>query len=441
MAVSRVKSWVAGEVLLASDLNAEFNSILNNGEDLGFPATKSKDFDSNELILDGDGDTSITADTDDQIDFRVGGIDALVLTTTTLVLAVSDSRTDTVDVPLTITSTTSGTPAADIGTGILLRAESADENPSDFGQLNFAASDVTGGSEDTYFDVLLRTAGAALGARWRMQATGAFNGILTHANSADRTYTLPDSDATLFGDPITTRGDVIRGDSSGNAERLALGADNTVLASDGTDAAWETFLSLMAASISSTQGDITYHNGTNWVNLGAGTSGQFLQTLGGGANPAWADPGFTIGTAQATTSGTSFNFTGIGAGANVLIVSLDGVSLDGTDDYLIQLGDSGGIETTGYASNAAEASGSADTSSTSGFVMIGDNATRIYTGAYMFFRVDGNDWVGSWNGVLESTDTQNGGGAKTLSAELTQVTLTRTGTDNFDAGQVNILWM
>ena len=94
--------------------------------------------------------------------------------------------------------------------------------------------------------------------------------------------------ANQFTDPITTRGDVIRGDSSGNSERLALGADNTVLASDGTDAAWETFLSLMAASISSTQGDITYHNGTNWVNLGAGTSGQFLQTQGAAANPQWA---------------------------------------------------------------------------------------------------------------------------------------------------------
>ena len=34
---------------------------------------------------------------------------------------------------------------------------------------------------------------------------------------------------------ITTRGDIIRGDSSGNRERLALGAADTVLTSDGTD--------------------------------------------------------------------------------------------------------------------------------------------------------------------------------------------------------------
>lgn len=36
------------------------------------------------------------------------------------------------------------------------------------------------------------------------------------------------------------------------------------------------------------QGDILYHNGTAWVNLAAGTSGQYLQTQGAAANPQWA---------------------------------------------------------------------------------------------------------------------------------------------------------
>ena len=39
-------------------------------------------------------------------------------------------------------------------------------------------------------------------------------------------------------DLITTRGDIIRGSSAALAERLALGASGTVLASDGTDAAY-----------------------------------------------------------------------------------------------------------------------------------------------------------------------------------------------------------
>ena len=75
MAVGRLKTWIASEILTASDLNAEFNNILTNGEDLPFPATKAKDFDGNQLILDSNQDTHITADTDDRIDFAAGGAD------------------------------------------------------------------------------------------------------------------------------------------------------------------------------------------------------------------------------------------------------------------------------------------------------------------------------------------------------------------------------
>jgi len=78
-AVSPFKTFSAGEILTASDLNSSFTQITDNGEDLGWPATKTKDLDGNELIIDGDGDTSITADTDDVVDFRVGGTDSLKL--------------------------------------------------------------------------------------------------------------------------------------------------------------------------------------------------------------------------------------------------------------------------------------------------------------------------------------------------------------------------
>ncbi len=39
--------------------------------------------------------------------------------------------------------------------------------------------------------------------------------------------------------------------------------------------------------LTGTQGDVLYHNGTNWAKLAAGTSGYFLKTNGTGANPAW----------------------------------------------------------------------------------------------------------------------------------------------------------
>ena len=51
MTVSRVKTWISGEILTATDLNVEFSNILSNGEDLAWPATKTKNF-SNEKIQD-----------------------------------------------------------------------------------------------------------------------------------------------------------------------------------------------------------------------------------------------------------------------------------------------------------------------------------------------------------------------------------------------------
>lgn len=118
-------------------------------------------------------------------------------------LANEDARTNTVKIIATQQATTSSTPAAGIGVGERFKAQSADENPSDFGQLDFTAADVTGGSEDTYFQILLRVGGAALTAVYRFVATSVFRAIFTHANTADRTYTLQDSSDTLVGRDTT----------------------------------------------------------------------------------------------------------------------------------------------------------------------------------------------------------------------------------------------
>lgn len=117
-------------------------------------------------------------------------------------LSHEDSRTNSV-ARFTSKITTSGSPAAGIGTGHLFQAESADENPSDVGAIDFAFSDVGTGSEDSYAELLLRRAGAALASAFRFVCTTAFKAIFTHANSADRTYTLPDSSDTLVGRATT----------------------------------------------------------------------------------------------------------------------------------------------------------------------------------------------------------------------------------------------
>lgn len=83
MALARVKTWSSGEVLTASDLNAEYNNIINNARDLISPLTASLDMNGFEVILDADADTSITADTDDRLDVRLGGVDVFVFDGTT----------------------------------------------------------------------------------------------------------------------------------------------------------------------------------------------------------------------------------------------------------------------------------------------------------------------------------------------------------------------
>lgn len=80
--LTRLKTWGV-ETLTHTDLNAEFGNIYLHGRDLVSPLDGSLDMDAHEFILDADADTSITADTDDQIDFRLGGTDALRLTAST----------------------------------------------------------------------------------------------------------------------------------------------------------------------------------------------------------------------------------------------------------------------------------------------------------------------------------------------------------------------
>jgi hypothetical protein len=72
------------------------------------------------------------------------------------------------------------------------------------------------------------------------------------------------------------------GATSASAARTALGV------AIGSDVQAYSAKLADLAGITYAQGDILYYNGTNVVKLAAGTSGQFLKTLGAGANPAWA---------------------------------------------------------------------------------------------------------------------------------------------------------
>jgi hypothetical protein len=154
-------------------------------------------------------------------------------------------------------------------------------------------------------------------------------------------------------------------------------------------------------------------------------------------------PLMTLSTAVATTSGTAIDFTSIPSWVKRITIMFNEVSLNGTAHYLIQLGDSGGVETTGYIStsvNINNASGTAGASSTSGFTITSLSAAGIFSGHLTLTLIGSNLWIGSHSGKLGTANITSGGGSKTLSDTLDRVRITTSnGTDTFDAGSINIL--
>jgi len=174
----------------------------------------------------------------------------------------------------------------------------------------------------------------------------------------------------------------------------------------------------------STTGNVLTSNGTTWVSS--------------------ANNKLTSGTAQASTSGTSIDFTSIPSWVKRITVMFSGVSLSGTANFLIQLGDSGGFETTGYVSTSIATDtggGSGGTNSTSGLIYLGADATWSQNALIVIANISGNSWVSSHTGSPSTTNIIAGGGSKTLTDVLDRIRITTTnGTDTFDAGSINILY-
>ena len=146
---------------------------------------------------------------------------------------------------------------------------------------------------------------------------------------------------------------------------------------------------------------------------------------------------FVRGTAVATTSGTSVDFTSIPSTVKRITVILDRVSTNGSNNLYIQIGDTDGIETTGYDSDVSTRGG--DTAVTTGFILTrSSSSSSICNGIITICNCNGNTWISSGN-VVESSTVNSSTGSKSLSATLDRIRLNGGG-DTFDAGQVNIMY-
>jgi hypothetical protein len=155
---------------------------------------------------------------------------------------------------------------------------------------------------------------------------------------------------------------------------------------------------------------------------------------------------FIAGTAVASTSGTSIDFTGIPSWVKRITVMFSGVSTSGTSPITVRLGTSGGFASSGYLGAASTvSSGVATTNFTTGFEENnsgGTAATSVRHGAYTISLFDSNKFV--CTGILNySNETRSNflSGSVPLGGTLTQVRITTVnGTDTFDAGTINILY-
>jgi hypothetical protein len=209
-------------------------------------------------------------------------------------------------------------------------------------------------------------------------------------------------------------------------------------------------LRLNGATSGFTEIDSPAIGGSNTLLL-PGSNGSAYQFLRNGATAGTTEfaGSITSGTAVASTSGTSIDFTGIPSYVKRVTVMFSGVSTNGSSAFQVQLGTSSGIETTGYNAVAGVVTGAyvgaaGAASATTGFVLEynSQSAAFLMSGHLLLTTISSNTWVGS--GIIGNSSAGHVflfSGNKATASTLDRIRITTVnGTDTFDAGSINILY-
>jgi len=158
-----------------------------------------------------------------------------------------------------------------------------------------------------------------------------------------------------------------------------------------------------------------------------------------------ANVGIHLLSPQATTSGTFKDFA-IPAGAKRVTIMFDGVRKDSASDLLVQIGPSGGVETTSYTAESSYG-GSVNsyvngTTYTTGFGITVPAAGDIVNGHMVLEKSKDHVWLSSHAlGRSDAPYWVGGGGRKALAGELAIVRITSvSGTANLNLGEANVSW-
>jgi hypothetical protein len=168
-----------------------------------------------------------------------------------------------------------------------------------------------------------------------------------------------------------------------------------------------------------------------------------LKIANANVTPAKLSQPFTLDTVQATTSGTTKDFT-VPTWAKHIRVMLNGVSLN-TAQPRIRIGASGTPATSGYNGAGSVISSAVATATLSAgfdvYLNAGAATGDLYYGAMELSQVDATNNIWAASGVFSCSAgrTHVTAGTIALAGALNILRLTSTnGTDAFDAGSVNV---
>ena len=175
------------------------------------------------------------------------------------------------------------------------------------------------------------------------------------------------------------------------------------------------------------------------------TNNTFLKTDGSGnLSFATVSTGFTLGTPVSTNSGSEIDFTGIPSTATFVILNMQFVSLSGSDHIRIQLGTSSGVATSGYDMGLGEIGSSSTQGISNGLPMYLASAGRqVSSTVFITLSNSSNNTynMSSVNYRRDSAQMQIAQGSITLSGVLDRVRIETTGSNTFDGGTANIMFM
>ena len=280
----------------------------------------------------------------------------------------------------TFTSSLKGlAPASGGGTTNFLRADGT-----------WAAPAGGGGGAPTTAEYLVKTADATLSAE---RVVGDSTSIVANwatsgQVSFERAALTGDVTASANANATTIANSAVTNAKLANMTASTIKARITASTGAPEDATLTQVLDLVG---SAAQGDILYRGASAWTRLGAGTSGQYLQTQGAAANPQWATVSGGGSSAQVnsyTTTGTVHTWTKpTGAKAVTIIAQGGGGGGGGGSCQAASGGAMGGGGGGGGATNQLVLS--ADLLPATLYVVVGAGGTSGSGGAYLADGVNG----------------------------------------------------